>query len=121
MKTIIAGSRTITDIDVLIEALKTLPWKITEVVSGCARGADALGEAYALAHGLPLTRMPADWERFGRRAGYVRNEAMAQQAQALVALWDGYSVGTQHMIRIAEHRGLKVHVFIPGLKTQRKI
>ena len=80
------------------------------VISGGARGADSLGEGYARMRGLGLVRMPAEWERHGRQAGYLRNKAMALRAQALIAFWDGRSTGTRHMIQLATSMGLAVRV-----------
>ncbi len=113
MKTIIAGSRGITDYAVLEAAVEACPWSITAVVSGTARGGDQLGEQYAADHKLPLHRYPADWNTHGRAAGYIRNEVMADNADALLAIWDGTSRGTKHMIDIARQRGLPVYVHIP--------
>jgi hypothetical protein len=73
---------------------------ITEVVSGKARGADSLGERYASEFGIIVAKFPADWNRFGKRAGYVRNEEMAHYADKAVVFWDGISKGSRHMIDI---------------------
>jgi|ERR1039458_1423661 hypothetical protein len=83
--------------------IEAAPWKPTLIISGAARGADALGERWACEHAIPLVRMPADWDAHGRRAGYLRNLEMAKQAQALIALWDGTSRGTAHMIETARN------------------
>lgn len=107
MKTIIAGSRTITSKFVIGEAVLESKFDITEVVSGAARGVDEIGEQWAEEHGVPIKRFPAEWEFYGKRAGPVRNVEMAKYAEALVAVWDGKSKGTQHMIREAQKRGLK--------------
>lgn len=110
MKTIIAGSRSITDYAVLLHALTECDWTVTEVISGGARGADQLGEQFARDFGVPLTVCPANWDRYGKRAGYVRNAEMASQAEALIALWDGKSKGTLDMIRKAVDQGLSVYI-----------
>ena len=113
MKTIIAGSRTATDYKHLILAIdyaRLEGIEVTEVVSGTARGADQLGERYAEEVDMPLHKFPADWDKNGKRAGYLRNVEMAENAEALIALWDGESRGTKHMIDIAKLRGLKVYV-----------
>jgi hypothetical protein len=109
MKTIIAGSRDITDYQLLLAAIKESGFTITHVVSGGARGVDALGERYANENKLPLTRIPADWEKYGKAAGALRNIQMAEESEGLVAVWNG-SRGTQHMIQTATDLGLKVHV-----------
>jgi len=110
MRLIIAGSRTFNDYDALCEALKQFKLNPTLVISGTAKGADQLGEYWAKEHNIPIKRFPADWNRFGRKAGYIRNLNMAYNADALLAFWDGKSKGTKHMIDIAKKRGLQVYV-----------
>jgi hypothetical protein len=83
---------------------------ITEVVSGCATGADTCGEIWAGMAGKQIKKFPADWERYGKAAGAMRNLEMARYADALIAVWDGESKGTSHMIRVAKDKGLKVYV-----------
>jgi hypothetical protein len=112
VRTIIAGSRSITDYDDLLSAMTQLDWEITEVVSGTADGVDQLGERWAKARDIPIAKFPAQWNRYGRGAGYKRNEEMAQFADALLAVYDGTSKGTQHMIDIARERKLKVKVVL---------
>jgi hypothetical protein len=113
MKTIIAGSRTITDYGMLLYAIEDAPWNITAVVSGAAKGADKLGEKWASEHQVPLSKYLANWRPggvFNPRAGLERNDMMAKRADALIALWDGLSPGTAHMIRSAKRSGLLVYV-----------
>jgi len=110
MKTIISGSRDIECYDELLRAIECVDWKPTLVISGCARGADRLGERWAKENNVPVLKMPADWLSYGRAAGYCRNIAMADQADALIALWDCKSPGTEHMIEVAERRGLRIFV-----------
>lgn len=114
MRTIIAGSRTITNPDLVELAVILSGFRITEVVSGGARGADALGEQWASANKVKVRRFPADWEGEGKQAGANRNKRMAEYASALVAVWDGRSSGTRHMIWAARRVGLKVFVYEEG-------
>lgn len=112
IKIIIAGSRDFNDYELLKEKMDSLI-KIkekTEIVSGTARGADLLGEKYAKENSIQIKRFPADWNRFGKSAGYKRNEEMAKYADACVCFWDGKSRGTKHMIDLAERNNLKVIV-----------
>lgn len=111
MKVIIAGSRNIIDYGELVAALKESGFDITEVVCGCAKGADELGLIWGTNNDIPVKRMPAQWQH-GRSAGPQRNVEMARYADALIALWDGQSSGTAHMIKVAKMQGLKVHVRI---------
>jgi len=86
--------------------------KEIEVVSGCASGADSLGVKYAILHGYDIARFPADWDRFGKSAGYKRNIQMGEYADALIAFWDGESKGTKHMIDIMTELKKDVRVYI---------
>jgi hypothetical protein len=113
-KTIIAGSRGITDYSLVEEAVKESNFCIQEVVSGTARGVDKLGEEYATKNCIPLSKFPADWNKHGKGAGYIRNSQMADYADSLIALWDGKSKGTKHMIDDSKKKGLNVFVKIIG-------
>lgn len=117
MRTIIAGSRTINDSLLIEQAILKSGFRITEVFSGGARGVDQLGDAWARRNGVPVRRFPADWERYGKRAGFLRNEEMADRAEGLIAVWDGRSPGTKHMIEIAKRRGLKVFILTSNGKA----
>lgn len=111
MKIIIAGSRNFVDYDLLVEKCDkafSLQSDI-EIVSGTAYGADMLGERYAKEKNYNIKRFPADWS-LGKGAGYIRNKAMSEYADALIAFWDGKSRGTKHMIDLATEKGLKVKV-----------
>jgi hypothetical protein len=120
VRTIVAGSRGITQESVVRAALHEaflfeaiVP---TAIVSGRARGVDLLGEAIAKKAGVSVVGFPAKWKENGQinpRAGFVRNVQMALYADALVAVWDGTSPGTAHMIRVAQRMGLKVYVKAP--------
>lgn len=111
MKVIIAGSRQINDYQVVVDALSNADIVITQVVSGTARGIDKLGEKWAIENGIPIKQFPPDWSKYGRSAGYLRNEQMAEYADALIAVWDERSRGTGHMINLAKKHGLAVHVY----------
>lgn len=114
MKAIIAGTRTFNNYDYLktIINLKVEERpQITEIVSGGAKGADALGERFAAEHKIPLKIFPADWNRFGKAAGPLRNEQMALYADMLIAFWDYESQGTFHMIKTMHEKWKTVYVF----------
>ena len=111
MKVVIAGSRDITDYDILLKAIKECPFQITEVISGRARGVDTLGEKYAEDYGLKLHPFPADWKRLRNAAGPIRNAQMADFADAVLCVWDDKSPGTKDMMNQARKRGLPLYVF----------
>lgn len=112
MKVIVAGSRNFNNYSLLEKTLNSFSEThgSIEIVSGGARGADTLGERYAKEHNCPLKVFPAEWDKFGKGAGYIRNAEMAAYADALVAFWDGQSKGTKHMIELAQRSGLTVQV-----------
>lgn len=111
MRTIIAGSRSITNYQVLLDALACIDWTITEIISGMAGGADLLGEQHAKENNIPLNQFPALWKRYGRQAGYLRNVEMAENADACIVLWDGQSRGAKMMIDIAKQHKLYLLVY----------
>jgi hypothetical protein len=109
MKTIIAGSRSIEDYDLLKKAIEDSGIKITTVISGCAKGVDSLGEKYAIENNIPIIKYPAEWNKYGRSAGPLRNIEMAKIADALIAICKNNSRGTTHMIQEATSRGLMIY------------
>jgi hypothetical protein len=110
MKTIIAGCRNFHDLNILYDAIEYSKFIITEVVSGGAKGVDELGEIYAQTNNIPLKIINAQWNLYGKRAGMIRNVAMADESEALIVLWDYQSKGTGGMIKAATARNLKVFV-----------
>ena len=111
MRTIVAGSRDITDINLIYNIMLASKFPIRLIISGGAKGVDSLGEQIAKYFNIPLEIYPADWDQYGKSAGYKRNELMASKADALVAVWDGKSKGTKHMIDIAKRYKLKTFIY----------
>lgn len=99
MKTIIAGTRDFDDYEAMRNVLRGEHLRITEVVSGTASGADALGEQWAEEHGILITKFRADWKKHGKAAGPIRNAEMAAYADYLFLFWDGKSRGSASMLR----------------------
>jgi hypothetical protein len=112
LKVIIAGSRTIIDLMAVVRAVNESGYRPTKVVSGKApKGVDSLGEFVAGFLDVPVIPFPAKWDLYGRKvAGFIRNEEMADYADSLVAVWDGNSRGTKHMIECMMKRGKPYHV-----------
>lgn len=123
MRVIVAGSRDFADYGYLRNALDRIldPTDDVEFVSGDCRGADRLGIRYADEHQIYLRHFPADWDKYGRAAGPMRNRAMARYAAEdhgmLIAFWDGVSRGTKNMIEEAKKAGLKVYVYTGGAEN----
>jgi YspA, cpYpsA-related SLOG family len=108
---IIAGGRDFNDVEQLNHTLRSWEYRTdVSVVCGKAAGADTLGEQWALRHNMPVKYFPAEWDKYGRSAGYRRNSDMAAFSTHLCAFWDGQSRGTKHMIDLATKAGLIVHV-----------
>lgn len=116
MRVVIAGSRDGVTYAHLLEAIKACGFDITTVISGTARGADKLGEAWAEANNITVERYPANWEpkgKFDPGAGHKRNAVMASLADAVIALLNVRikSNGTKSMIELGRARGIPVFVY----------
>lgn len=97
MKTVIYGGRDFKEYPILeaaIELASDYGIKVTSVISGKAQGAGALGEQYAKKNGLGLELYPADWNKHGKKAGFMRNSTMVEVCEAGIGLWDAASNGT---------------------------
>ena len=118
MRVIIAGGRDFTNVNVMAETLNNLQdvdhvieiEKLT-LICGMARGADLTAYKLFREVGLPVEAYPADWDQYGKQAGFIRNTQMAGVADMLIAFWDGQSRGTAHMIDTARKHKLNVLVF----------
>ena len=110
MKTIVAGGRDGINAYLVEKAINAADWEITTLVCGMARGVDSHAYNWAKRKGVPIEEYPADWDRYKKAAGHIRNAEMADNAEALIAIWDGESPGTGGMIGVAEKKGLKVLV-----------
>ena len=117
-KVIVADGRDFADYAYLKEKLDEVfgsLWDINshpiEIISGMAKGADTLGIRYAEEHKLTMVLSPANWKKYHRMAGILRNMNMLVTATHLVAFWDGKSHGTKHMIEIAKAKGIPVWIF----------
>jgi len=118
MRIIIAGSRTIKDYKLVKECIDHALCKlalegnvIEEIVSGNALGVDKLAVRYAIENNRKYILFPANWQKYGKKAGYLRNIEMANYADALITIWDGKSPGTKMMIDIATKKGLLTYIY----------
>lgn len=92
---------------------KYLPEDVTEIVSGGARGVDTSAKEYALAHGLKLTEFLPEYDKFGHGAPLKRNITIIENADLVLAFWDGKSHGTKFVIDNCRQRGIPIKVFLP--------
>jgi len=113
MKLAIIGSRTFNDYETLKATLEPYERSITEVISGGAKGADTLGERWAIEHNKETTIFYPDWNKLGKSAGFIRNKDIVENSDGVLAFWDGKSKGTQHSFTLCKKLDvpLKVVVF----------
>jgi YspA, cpYpsA-related SLOG family len=121
-KLIVAGGRDFTDYNQCAKAITVLATAkemygdySVSIVSGMARGADTLGAHFAKLNRVKVYKFFADWDEYGKRAGFIRNEAMGTFADGLLAFWDQQSRGTEHMIRYMQSLGKPVHIVNYGV------
>jgi hypothetical protein len=114
-KLIVAGGRDFNDYDMLTRVIFDLAnneYKeyAVSIVTGMARGADNLGYLFSIKHGIVKYCFPAEWKRYGKRAGFIRNEQMGNFADGLLAFWDEKSSGTKNMIHYMGKLNKPVHI-----------
>lgn len=123
-RVIVAGGRDFSDEKYLNESLEALreEYLEIEIVSGHANGADKLAEEYAKRLGLELKVFPADWKKYGRAAGPIKNKEMLEYIlegdPIVVAFWDGQSRGTKDMISKAKEAGVDVKIYMYNPKSE---
>lgn len=110
MRILVCGGRDYNDANGVYNALDRLHAKkrITCVIQGGASGADMLAWGWAKAYGVPVEEYKAEWEKYGKRAGPLRNKRMLDEGKpdGVVAFPGGR--GTADMVAQAEVIGLKV-------------
>lgn len=129
LKCIICGPRDFFDVDTVFKAIEESGFTISEVVSGAAKGVDSIGEQWAREMGVPVSQFVPDWNNidvdgacvktnnygktYNAKAGFMRNQAMADYAEACIAIDNG-TPGTEDMIDRATKAGLKMFIFSPA-------
>jgi predicted Rossmann fold nucleotide-binding protein DprA/Smf involved in DNA uptake len=108
----IVGSRNFDDYEKVKEVLKDAD--ISKIVSGGADGADSLGEKYAKEHDIELVTYLPDWKQYGKAAGMIRNKLIINDADVVIAFWDGVSKGTANSINLAKKQKKKLIVIYFG-------
>jgi len=112
MKVLICGSRNINNPALISRAVEQSGMNPTHIISGGARGVDTLARRYARSAGIEFTEYLADWDKYGKRAGFLRNITMIGVSDAVIAIWDGESRGTKHSIDYATACGKSVFIFM---------
>jgi hypothetical protein len=108
----VVGSRGYDNLPLVIAIVNRLK-PSTVVVSGGARGVDWTAQAAAHCRGLQVKIFPPDWDRYGKSAGFKRNQQIVHLADGMVAFWDGQSRGTAHSIELARKKGIWLRVYGP--------
>lgn len=92
----VVGSRLFGDYELVCRVLDQ--HYISQIISGGAKGADSLGERYAIERCIPFLVYLPEWDKYGKKAGFIRNKLIVQSSDVIIAFWDGVSVGTGHTI-----------------------
>lgn len=106
MKLLIAGSRSITDIDIA----PYIPADTDFIISGDAKGIDRLAEKYADKMKISKIIMRPKYELYKRGAPIKRNEEMVKMCDKVLVFWDGASRGTKHTIDYAKKAGKPIDI-----------
>lgn len=115
MKIAVVGSRDYPDLDHVVEYITHVFSPDNDIlVSGRAAGVDSIAEMTANRLGIKKIIFPAEWSKFGRQAGFVRNKLIAQECDRLVAFWYRMSGGTGNTIHEAKKLGKEVLVIEPS-------
>jgi len=112
MKVVICGSRDLENYQLVEEAVSRSGFSISTVLSGGSRGVDRLGITFACNHHHLVQVYMPEWERLGKRAGIVRNRKMVEAAEAVIAVWNGKSLGTRSLIELAFRHTLPCFVLL---------
>lgn len=111
MRTIIAGWREFDDYELLKQIIEESGFEISLILSGRCPGTDYLGERFASEKNILNDFYPANWSLYGTKAGPIRNQEMADNADALIAILHPQSKGTLDMIKRAVNKNLKIYVY----------
>ncbi len=110
MKLAVVGSRDFSDLSVIQKVLTVDVNRITEIVSGGARGVDTAAAHFADKQDIKLKIFLPDWDKFGRAAGPIRNRKIIDYCDEVIAFWDGKSPGTKSSLMMARDLGKNTQV-----------
>ena len=89
------------------------------ILSGGCKGADAIGERYAIENGYEIRKFVANWDKYGKAAGPIRNEQMAIEADYIICFWDYKSRGTKSTINLCKKYNVNCKIVnIGGLENE---
>lgn len=104
MRALVCGGRNFSDYEKLekeLLAFEQRRGRFGLIIHGGARGADSLAGMFAHKHKIPIQVFPADWNKYGRGAGPIRNKQMLIEGKPdiIIAFLGGR--GTANMINQA--------------------
>lgn len=118
MKIGIVGSRNFNQYSLVKEVMDDYIDEVDTVVSGGAKGADTLGELWANENDKATLIFKPDWEKYGKRAGFIRNQDIVKNSDLVLAFWDGQSKGTKSSIDLCKKFGIPFKViYYNGFKS----
>ena len=106
MRALVCGGRNYRDKNRLFKVLDKHDPDI--IIHGCARGADRLAGKWARTRNKKEIRFPADWQRYRKAAGPIRNKEMLMQGKPDIVIAFPGGKGTEHMIRLSIKNNVKV-------------
>lgn len=115
MKIAVVGSREFKDSDLIEHVLHNKTKCASDyytIVSGGARGVDTLAEKFADEYGITKKIFLPDWDRYGKKAGFLRNILIINEADKVIAFWDGKSAGTKNSIDLAIKQGKPLDIYV---------
>lgn len=115
MRVLICGDRNWNDKESIGKTIDSLEKKPTTIIHGGAKGADSLGAECASERGIPIIKFPAEWTKYGKSAGYVRNQQMLHEGKPnlVIAFNDNIinSKGTKMMMELARKSNITVLLY----------
>ena len=110
MRIVVSGGRDITDKKTVEKVLSgEIAVKDVVITGGCS-GVDKIAHDYARRYFADTEVHKADWDKHGKAAGPIRNAKMMEDADLLIAFWDGRSKGTRSAIDEARKLGVETHI-----------
>ncbi len=117
-KIMVCGSRTITDRELVFKWIEKdisiHPDDKIIIIEGEAKGVDSIAKDYALINHLDIMSFPADWNKYGKAAGIIRNEEMVKACDHCLIIWDGQSKGTKNDIDLCRKYHKTYRIIVPG-------
>ena len=119
MVLLVAGSRNYFDWEEFRDIMNYIckKYDVTELVSGGAKGTDSMAEKYSKINNIPIKVFKADWDYYGKSAGFKRNVEMHNylnqfKDRACICFWDGKSSGTQHNFQLCKKNNTELIVYL---------